>query len=475
MYFCTVFRIVLVSLQLFTTLPHKIYNIKERMKRMRNFVTIAFVALLPLVSWGQRTDTVRLNLDKAIAIALSDNPTIQIADQEIKRVDYSKDAAWQGLIPTLNASVQGSKYLVAAKMSMFGSLMDSPTDYNVAANLNLSLPLVVPGLWRSIQLSDIDLQLAVEKSRGSKIDLKNEVKKAYYSILLAQAGVETLQESVKIADENFQLVKQRFEVGMAAEYDMISAEVQAHNLSPQLVQAQNGADQAKLYMKVLLGIDSRQPIAVEGALSDFEGRLVVKDNAVSLNNNSSLAQIDLQIKMLEKQKQLLATQMMPTLAAFGQFGYTGTGTNAIDINFGGMPITTEARNDWYSSGLIVGLQLNVPIFNGMTNITKIKQVKVATKQLQMQREYAASGLQTQATAQLNNMKVAVERVNACRKGMELAEKGQSIAQKRYETGSGTMLELQSATTALTQARLSYSQAIADYLSAQTDYEKIIGQ
>lgn len=448
------------------------------MKTLKTFGWMLLLAILPATGWAQTassTDTLHINLEQALQIALSDNLTIKIAEQEIQRVDYSKKAAWYGLIPTLNGEVQASKYVLPAKMSMLGSVMDSPSDYNVAANLNLALPLIAPGLWKSIQLSDMDLQLAVEKARGSKIDLRNEVKKAYYNILLAQAGVETLQESVQIADENFRLSKERFDVGMVAEYDMIAAEVQAQNLRPQLIQAENGAKQAKLYMKVLLGIDTEQPIAVEGALSDFENSVTPANNTASLDGNSSLAQIDLQLKMLDKQRQLLVTQMLPTLAAFGQYGYTGAGSKAISMNFGGMPVQTEARSDWFSSGLIVGLQLNIPIFNGLTDVVKIKQAKIATKQLQLQRDYTVAGLETQMATQYNSMLMAMEQVNATKKGAALAEKGHAIAQKRYETGGSTILELQSATLSLTQARMQHSQAIADYLSAKADYEKLIGQ
>ncbi len=445
------------------------------MKTMRKLVIGAVAVLFPLIGVAQSTDTLRISLEDALSIALSDNPTILIAEQEIQRVDYSKKGAWYGMLPTLNGTAQAAKYVVPAKMAMFGSLMDSPTDYNVTASLNLALPLIAPGLWKSIQLSDIDMQLAVEKSRGSKIDLRNEVKKAYYNILLAQDGVKTLEEAVKIAEENYQLAKQRYEVGMVAEYDMISAEVQAHNVYPQLVQAKNGTDQAILYLKVLLGVNSQQPVAIEGSLKDFEGSLTLLDDKINLDNNSTLAQIDLQLKMLDKQKQLIKTQMMPTLAGFGQFGYTGMGTNAITMNIGGIPFETEARDDWYTNGLILGLQLNVPIFNGLSNTTKVKQANIAAKQLSLQRGYAASGLETQAVAQLNNMQKAIEQVNSNKKGVELAEKGRAITQKRYETGAGTVLELQGAVLALMQARLSYSQSIADYLSAKADYEQIIGK
>jgi len=184
--------------------------------------------------------------------------------------------------------------------------------------------------------------------------------------------------------------------------------------------------------------------------------------------------LDIQSKLLQKQLQLQRTQRLPMLAGFGQYGYTGTGTKNTTLVFGGMPIQVEARDDWYSNGLIVGLQLNVPIFNGFTNRMKERKIEISARTLQIQRGYIEDNLNVQVLAALNNMAKAVKQMEAANKGVKLAEKGYAISQERYHNGMSTMLELRSSSQALTQAKLAYSQAIADYLSAKADYEKVIG-
>ncbi len=58
---------------------------------------LILVAATPFVSNAQEETTaqvpLQLTLDKAIEIALSESPTIKVAEQEIKRVDYSKKSA----------------------------------------------------------------------------------------------------------------------------------------------------------------------------------------------------------------------------------------------------------------------------------------------------------------------------------------------------------------------------------------------
>ncbi|MDR0566770.1 MAG: TolC family protein [Prevotellaceae bacterium] len=421
-------------------------------------------------------DTLKVDLKKALDIALSDNPTIKIADKEIERVDYSKKAAWYGLLPSLSGTAQYGKYVMPSAMSMMGQVMDSPTDFTASATLSLSLPLIAPALWRSIQLTTLDMQLAAEKARASKITLHNDVTKAYYNILLAKDSYKALQEGYNIAKENYELAKLRYETGMAAEYDYVSAEVQMNNLLPNLLQVENGVAQAKMYLKVLIGLNVEVALEVEGNLADFEAS-VAKANSeheISLQNNSDLTQLDIQHLQLQKALQIQRTQHLPTLAAFGNFGYNATGNKETDINFGAIPMHVEASREAFSQGMIIGLQLSVPIFSGFSNTIKEKQIKIQAKELELQREYLKSSLTVQARTALDNMDKAVRQMESNKKAVELAEKGYRISGNRYNTGMGTMLELNSSALALTQSKLSYHQAIADYLSAKADYEKIAG-
>lgn len=447
---------------------------------MKNLL-LAAVALTAGTA-ASAADTLRVDLNKALEVALSDNPTIKVADKEIERVDYSKSAAWYGLIPTLSASGQAIKYVVPAKMVQFGNLMDSPANYNITASLDLALPIIVPALWRSIQLTELDMQLAVESARASKITLRNDVRKAFYSALLAQDSYQTLKDGYEVAKQNYENAKQRYEVGAAAEYDLVSSEVQMRNLMPNLSQVENGVKQSKLYLKVLMGLDAGVELAVDGNLVNFEDELkaFAEDQTITLANNTDLIQLDIQQKKLTKALQIQRTSRMPTLVGFGQYGYTGSNTKemTMSMEMEGSPapvnITMPAMNEWYSNGLIVGLQLNVPIFGGMTNLTKEKQLKIQSLQLDMQRGYLESSLNVQAVAALDNMKKAVEQVESNKDNVRLAQKGYDISQKRYETGMGTMLELHGAALALTQSKLSYSQSISDYLSAKSEFEKIVG-
>lgn len=443
------------------------------MKKIVLFLTVSVVLLHSLR--GQ--DTLRVSLTQVLDIALSESPTIKIADKEIARVDYSKRSAWYALLPSVEATGQYSKFLVPAQMSMFGQVMDSPTDFNATAGLSLSLPLFAPALWKTIQLSTVEMQAAAEKANASRIALRNEVTKAYYNVLVVRDSYGVLLDGYEMARQNYDIAKKGYEVGTKSAYDYISAEVQMNNLLPNLLQAENGITQASMLLKILMGLDVNIPLKVEGTLADFEKEIVEMNSLAdySLVHNSDLKQMEISRTQIQKSLQLQRTQRMPMLSAFGQYGYNGTRNNAITINFGQMPIQTNDRLEWFTQGLVVGVRLHVPITGILTNVPKEKQLRIQAQQLEMQQEQLEKNLHLQVIAALDKMNKSVRQVNAARKSVELSQKAYDISSKRYENGSGTMLELQNSALAITQSGLSYHQAISDYFVAKSELEKLLGK
>ncbi|MDR2232682.1 MAG: TolC family protein [Tannerella sp.] len=442
--------------------------------RLRQTGWLLLIALLPLTGWGQRTDTLHIDLETALQVALSDNPTIQIADQEIKRVDYTKKDAWLALLPSIDVTGQYSKVLVPQTMSLAGLVIKLPTDFNANATAQLSLPLFVPALWQTIQMTTLDMQLAVEKAHASKITLRNDVTKAFYGVLLAQDSYNTLKGGLSISEEVYKQAKDRFNLGLASEFDVVTAEVQMKNLQPGLLEVENGIEQAKMLLKMLLGLEITQPVKVTGNLINYNiGMEDVNAFNLSLNANTDLRQLDIQKLQLQKALDLQRTQRMPTLAAFATYGYGGTGNKA---GYSFFSQTYEpASTAWFSQGMIGGLQLNIPITGIFTNTYKEKQTKAQINQLSMQLDYLEESLNVQVRTAINSMNNAAKQAESAKSNEEMAQKGYDIALKRYETGTGIIIEVQNASLALTQAQLARRQAIASYLNAKADYDKVTGE
>ena len=423
----------------------------------------------------QEKDSV-LNLDLATAlkIAHDNNPTIKIAELEIQRVDYSKKEALGNLLPSLSASGQYTNNIMKSVMFMpesFSQMMGGQKYMEIGyknsytGSISAGLPLVNFSLWEQIKSKQCEIDLILEQARASKIDMTKQVKDAYFAVLLAKNSLKVLERSINNAKETLKSTEAGFEQGVVSEYDLIRAKVQVNNLNPSYIAAKNGLELAVLQLKMILSLPQEQEIVFLENLEDFSDRIVSVTDAESeraVNNNSELRQLDLNIMSLQHNLKMVNSQHLPSLSAFGQYTYQ---TQAEDFRF--------SEYNWVGSAA-VGLQLSIPIFNGRTVVNKAKQLKISLQELQLQKQYASDGIDLQIQSAINNMKAAQEQLSVNKDAISQAERGYEIAKVRYQTGSGTILELNDSELSMTQANLNYQQSLYDFLTAQTNLEKVLG-
>lgn len=423
------------------------------------------------------SQTLHLDLQTALRIAQDNNPTIKIADLEIQRVDYAKKETIGNLLPNVSATGQYTNslmksvmFLPASMSAAFGgqNYMEVGYKNGYTGTISAAMPLVNFALWESIKSKQNSIDLILEQARSSKIDMAKQVKDAYFNVLLAEASLKVLTQSINNAKETLKTTKSAYEQGVASEYDYLSAQVQVNNLNPTFLSAKNGVDLAKLQLKMLLSLPADQELVVTETLSDYENNtqlLTSMENhqAEAIMNNSSLRQIDLNIQNLQHSLKMTKYQHLPSLSAFGQYVYQ---TQAEDFKF--------EDYKWVSSAA-VGLSLSIPIFSGNTVINQTKQVELALQELELQRDYAYQGQNLQYTAAVNKMRTANEQLIVNREAIAQAQRGYEIAKVRYNTGTGTILELNNSELALTQSKLNYQQSLYDFLSAQAALEQVLGR
>ena len=241
-------------------------------------------------------DTINLTLEECISIALNENPTIKVADMEINRVDYSKKETIGQLLPDINFAGQYGRTIEKQTMAMMGQTFKVGSDNSYSLGFSASLPIVSVQLWQSLKLSNTQIKQNVEKARESRLSLVNQVENAFYGLLYAQDALSVLIENRETAKLNCEIFKKKFENGSASEYDVLRAEVQVKNLEPTILDMENTIAQAKLQLKLLMGMDMALNIKVAGSLANYQDSMYQKvmDTNVSLENNSTLRSLDLQ-------------------------------------------------------------------------------------------------------------------------------------------------------------------------------------
>ncbi|MCQ2245627.1 MAG: TolC family protein [Bacteroidaceae bacterium] len=426
------------------------------------------LGLLPLSMQAQEAVNLDLTLDKAIELALADNPTMKVAEEEIELKKIADKEAWQNLLPTVTGTIS-SQYAVTVAQIKFGDSepikMGKDRTNTLAGVLTVSIPVYAPQVYKMMKMTKDDIKLAEEKARSSKLDLVNQVTKAYYGLMLAQDSHQVLQKSMQHAEENFEIVSQKYKVGTVSEFDKISAEVQMRNIKPSVISAENAVRLAKLRLKVLMGITADVNIVINDELENYENAMFSRQtwgDPNDLSRNTDLRQMDWNKKMLEHNLKIQKTAFLPTINLTGTYQQQSIANPNFNI-----------WNYHFSGSSNIALGITIPIYRA-SNFTKLKTIRVQMQQLDERRINTERQLNMQAHTYLNNMQASTEQVNSNKEAMAQAQKARDISEKRYQVGGGTMLELNSSEVALTQSALTYCQSIYDYLIAKSDLDYVLG-
>ncbi|MFA6758852.1 MAG: TolC family protein, partial [Bacteroidales bacterium] len=276
--------------------------------------------------------------------------------------------------------------------------------------------------------------------------------------------LKVLQESYNNAKETANNIKKMYENGLASEYDMIRSDVSVRNITPSIAQAKSGLELAKMQLKVLLSLDLNTPIKLEGDINSYKEQMVASTPTLHplLEGNSNLRTLDIQLESLNKTFELIRSQRLPSLAGFANYQLQ-------------MQSNEFTFSEAWTNSFAVGLSLQIPIFNKLSISLKEKQTKVGIQQLQYQRELMENNLAISVRNSQNEMNRAKVQLESDMEAVKQATKGYHIAKVRYNTGAGTLLELNDTEMALTNSKLNLNQTIYDYIKAKTEYDKVLGK
>ena len=435
-----------------------------------------------------------ITLEQALQIALSENIPVKVADQEIQRTTYARKGTYASLFPQIDVSGTYQRtikkqvmYMDFDMSSMEGGGGSSEGDgtgsgegftipdtseglevgrWNTwAAGLNATMPLVNPQLWKSLRISGLEVEMAIEKARSSRLDMVTQVKQAFYGTLLAKEAFQVYKDVYENALDNLHETEKKFRVQKATEYDMTRAQTSVANAIPDVYNAESSVILSLWQLKAVMGVDLDMNLDVAGKLEDYSSQMLyaeIQGDSISLENNTTMRQLALQAEQLAHTIKMQKYAYIPTLSAAFSFSINAM-TN--DFKF--------SQYQWtpYS---YVGVNLSIPVFSGGKRYNDVRQAKTQAAQLRLQTMDTERNLKISIRQSLVTMETSMKTYQAAKAAVASARKGYSIASKTYQVGKNTLLELNDARLALTQAELGASQAVYDYLVAKSILEQTLG-
>jgi outer membrane protein TolC len=487
-------------------------------------------------------DTLSLTLDEAVQIALENNFGLRNAFLDRETAIQQVREAWGSVYPNVNAVGNFTRNLVTANpfagsgadqlFADFGaigwlryneearlegreeltfdefidrqmqgyedagitppSMDDDPfsVDNQFVLSLSITQTLFSGAAFAAIQGAEQFKKLsedAVQRERQVVID---EVRRAYFSALLAWQQVEVMRSSVDRLRRTVDDVTRTVDQGLASRYEKLSAEVELVNLETELIEAENRAELAKRSINLLLNLESTRPIRLVGDLAMTAMQPVGDlslDEAVSIAKEfrPDLKQAEGVIEINRINERINRSSYRPVVSAFANLDYIGRvpDNRTVVMRDPADPdnpfrFTSENRgffhDAYWNPNIAVGINVSWNIFSGFQNRARLEQSRIQTRKSELQHEFLASSIRVEVDQALRNLRTAERRIDSQRRNIEKAQVNYDFARTRMLEGVGTNLEERQASMLLDQSRLSYLAAVHDYLLAVSRFELVLG-
>jgi outer membrane protein TolC len=280
------------------------------------------------------------------------------------------------------------------------------------------------------------------------------------------------KKQVELIDANIGLLEKLskdtriiYENGFAEKLDVDKVSVQLTNLQTEKRKVLNGISNGYYGLKMLMGM----PIQDELVLTDSLSHDQIKDGMLETAAYSHEDRKEFQYAQLGKQLnefniRRYKLSQLPTVTLNGNYARSA---QRDDWNFFG-------KGEWFKISTI-NLNINVPIFNGFYTKSKIQQARLELQKTENQIEALKLSIDNEVAVARNNFRSAIASMDFQQKNMELAENVYQQTKKKYEIGTGSQTEINSAQTDLKAAQTNYITALYDAIVARIDFLKATGK
>ena len=432
---------------------------------------VSIILILTPVILAQQGEKIVVNLEKAINIALENNYDLKTSNLN-KRIAYEKvDETWgTAVYPDVRGSVN---YRRALKKGVF--TIDAPgfsgtfpigTDNTLTTTLSFTQNIFAGAVFIGAQAAEIYARIADHQVAATEQEIRFQVKSAWFGILVTKEVLKVAQANLAQAEDNLKNTKIKYDAGLVPEYDLVRAKVAVETAKPELEQANNALKLTKDALKNIMGLSYTMEIDVTDTLvyndmplSDFD--LVVEK---MFKYNPNIKQLEQGIELRKKAVGVYKSEYLPSLKAYGAWNIESQENDSRGIG------------SWrFNNSINLGLELSVPIFNGWSTDSRVRQAELEVKIAQENLKKTKEGYATQIKETILKIDNQKEKLKAYTEAVKQAELAYSLAETRYKSGVGTQLEIIDSQTGVARAKYNYLNGVYEYYLLLSKLENLSGK
>jgi outer membrane protein TolC len=437
----------------------------DRLLRAR--VAVAFALLLAAPPRAAANPPLpEKTLAECVAIALARHPRIGAADAAVEAGRARIGQARSGYLPQLAGTWSSDR-----RLSSFSSRTGGPSNDVAGGALQESnaFDFHQGAVGLSQRLFDFGQTLAAIRAAQARWDslaadaadaraqIVLEVKQAYFGLLAARRLLAVADETVRSNEQQLAQARGRNEVGFAPRLDVTRSEVQLASAELDRLAARNNVAVAEVTLRNALGLDAPLDFEIEDVLGASE-RAIAEEEALerAYERRPELRALRAEQRAAEQDVAQRRRELLPSLRA--------------EASYGGSASEFPLEEEWS-----VGAVVEVPIFDGGLTLARVSEGRAALAGLRFDEQRLRQQIALEVRTALLDVARTAEAIQVTERAVRQARENLELAEGRYQTGVGNVIELVDAQTARASADADRVRALYDHETAIAALERAIGE
>jgi len=449
---------------------------------------IVLAAILPIAqAAAQQSDQgpLRLTVEKAVELALAHNEAVQIADEGIEEArgvytEYAADA-----FPQISGNISYTRYLdspytemdwtafdpLMAQMglpSMGVSKVDIYNHHNWDFRIMVDQNLFTFGKIRNaIRLGGLYKKIAQVSKQVTVKDVELQTRQAFLTVLFLRETVKVAESNLALTQETYDTMAAKVAQGVQSKFELLVVEAELATAKPKVLSAQRDLDVATKALLNTIGEPLDREVEIIGELSfqPLEAELPTLVNEAK-TLRPELRALELQEEMYDYSYKIYRAMYFPSLMANGTYAQSA----GIDDR-----IWPDEPDEDFMPTLSFGVQLYIPLFDGLRSYGGMRQMAAQRNSAQLQHRQASRGIELEVTSLVNNILVTERIVQANVQAVGVAQEAHRLAEIRFNSGLGTRLEVSDARDKLGLVQLAQAKSLYDLNAARAALDRALGK
>ena len=406
-----------------------------------------------------------LTLSQAVDLAVKNNVQTLLARERIAEARGERGVGFSALLPNISgtafqANLTSNLAALGLPVQSFpgvpafvGPFSRFDARFQLFQNVfNLAAIRRYQAGGQGVLLADHQQRLAVQQ-------VTTAASLAYVMFLEGRDDMEAAEANVRLAQRLLDLANNQKSAGVATGLDVARSETRLANQQVLLAQARTDLDTARLNLLRVIGAPLSTDLKPAEAMRFQPETIPDAAGAVqkALADRIEVQVADDQMRIAETQRRAAVADYVPSVSVFGDYGLSGLRPNEIDL---------PTRS--------IGIQLNVPVFNGGRTRSEVQIASSRERQAELQRNDLKAAIEKDVRQALDNLSTREQQVRAAQKALSLAERELELSQDRFKNGVADNIEVVNAQTQVELARRVQVASLAQFNAARLNLAAAVG-